>query len=71
MKILSKMENYNFVANSSEVLGVIEIFDAIKDTSKDTIDEFKRMNLEVIMLTGDNQKQPKCCKNFRNNKFYS
>ncbi|MDD3025897.1 MAG: heavy metal translocating P-type ATPase [Aliarcobacter skirrowii] len=45
-----------FVANSSEVLGVIEIFDAIKDTSKDAIDEFKRMNLEVIMLTGDNQK---------------
>ncbi|MDX4026264.1 heavy metal translocating P-type ATPase [Aliarcobacter skirrowii] len=48
-----------FVANSSEVLGVIEIFDAIKDTSKDAIDEFKRMNLEVIMLTGDNQKTAK------------
>lgn len=36
--------------------GAIAIADPLKGTSKDAIIEFKRMGLEVIMITGDNKR---------------
>ncbi|RBQ29516.1 heavy metal translocating P-type ATPase [Aliarcobacter vitoriensis] len=44
-----------FIANQKEILGLISIADTIKSTSKQAILEFKKMGLDVIMLTGDNK----------------
>ncbi|RBQ32364.1 copper-translocating P-type ATPase [Arcobacter sp. FW59] len=44
-----------FIANQKEILGLIAIADTIKTTSKQAILEFKKMGLDVIMLTGDNK----------------
>ena len=43
-----------FVAIENELKGLIVIEDAIKESSKSTIDQLKRMKLKTIMLTGDN-----------------
>lgn len=43
-------------ARDSEIVGIIGVRDEIKPTSKEAIEELRRMNIEVIMLTGDNQK---------------
>ncbi|AXK49311.1 copper-translocating P-type ATPase [Aliarcobacter trophiarum LMG 25534] len=48
-----------FISNSKKILGVIAVADVVKATSKRAIEEFYKMNLEVIMLTGDNQKTAK------------
>jgi len=45
-----------FFANQTEILGLIVIADIIKPTSKEAILEFNKMGLEVVMLTGDNQR---------------
>jgi len=43
-----------FIANESEVLGVIAVADVLKPTSKEAIRQFIDMGLKVVMLTGDN-----------------
>ena len=43
-------------AVNGEVAGIIAVADAIKDGSVEAIAELHRLGLEVIMLTGDNQK---------------
>ena len=40
----------------NEVVCVIELNDELKEGAINTIQELKKMNLEVIMLTGDNEK---------------
>lgn len=42
-----------------EVLGVIAIADKIKESSKQAINELKKMGMEIHMLTGDNQETAK------------
>jgi len=42
-------------ANKNKVLAVIAIADKIKETSIEAIQEFKRLGIEVFMLTGDNE----------------
>ena len=42
------------LANDKETIGVIGLADTLKDDSAETIKELKRMNIEVVMLTGDN-----------------
>ena len=42
------------LANKNEYLGSITVADEIKETSYKAVSEFKKLGLEVIMLTGDN-----------------
>jgi len=45
-----------FIANVKEVLGIIAVADVVKPTSKEAIEQFKAMGMEVVMLTGDHAK---------------
>lgn len=55
---ITKLENEGktaiLIALGSEIVGIIAIADPLKETTKDAIKEFKNMNLNVIMITGDN-----------------
>ena len=45
-----------YVSRDNEFLGIITVRDEIKETSKEAIDYLKKMNIHVVMLTGDNKK---------------
>ncbi|MBS7269734.1 MAG: heavy metal translocating P-type ATPase [Candidatus Freyarchaeota archaeon] len=45
-----------FVAENGEVKGLVAIADTLMENSMEAIQELKNMNLEVVMITGDNQK---------------
>lgn len=44
-----------WVGNKSQVLGVIAIADELKPQTKDVIKSLRNMNIDVVMLTGDNK----------------
>ncbi|WP_290772366.1 heavy metal translocating P-type ATPase, partial [Anaerofustis sp.] len=46
-------------ADSKKVIGIIAVSDIEKETSKDAIDAFKNMGIDVVMLTGDNKRTAK------------
>ena len=43
-------------ATKQRVVGIIAVADVVKPTSAAAIEEFKKMGIEVIMLTGDNKR---------------
>jgi Cu+-exporting ATPase len=45
-----------YFANKDNLLGVIAAMDIVKPTSKKAIEQFKEMGIDVVMLTGDNEK---------------
>ncbi|NQJ70616.1 heavy metal translocating P-type ATPase [Streptococcus suis] len=45
-----------FLANQEGLLAVIAIADKVKDTSRQAVQALQAMGLEVVMLTGDNEK---------------
>ncbi|MGH9948369.1 MAG: heavy metal translocating P-type ATPase [Pyrinomonadaceae bacterium] len=45
-----------FISICGELAGLIGVADAIKPSAKKAINELHRQNIEVVMMTGDNQK---------------
>lgn len=43
-------------AKNGVILGIIAVSDTVKDDSADAISELKKMGIEVVMLTGDNER---------------
>jgi len=65
-KIEDKYEQYAnkgytpvFVAEDEDVLGLIAIWDKVKDDSLEAINAIREMGISVVMLTGDNEKPAK------------
>jgi len=62
---------YLFTVNK-EVIATFELEDEIKDNAKELIDFLQKKNIEVVMLTGDNEKvASKIAKQLNINKFFS
>jgi Cu+-exporting ATPase len=45
-----------FAAEGSALLGILAVADTVKDDSVSAINEFKKMGLRTVMLTGDNER---------------
>ncbi len=45
-----------YFAKGRELLGVIAVADVVKPTSRAAIEQLKAMDIDVVMLTGDNQR---------------
>ncbi|WP_044775787.1 heavy metal translocating P-type ATPase [Streptococcus suis] len=45
-----------FLASQQELLAVIAIADKVKETSRQAVQDLQTMGLDVVMLTGDNEK---------------
>jgi len=42
-----------FIADEKEILGIIAVADIVKPTSKEAVELFKALGMDVVMLTGD------------------
>lgn len=45
-----------YIADSERLLGFIAVADTLKPTSREAIEQLRAMGIDVVMLTGDNQK---------------
>jgi Cu+-exporting ATPase len=45
-----------FVAHGNQLIGVLGLMDTLKPDSKKAIDKLKNINIDVMMITGDNEK---------------
>ena len=48
-----------FVSKNNNLLALIGVKDIVRDGIKETIEKIKSKNIDVIMLTGDNEKTAK------------
>ena len=55
-KLESEGKTAMLIAVDQELAGVVAVADTVKDTSKEAIARMRELGLEVIMLTGDNQR---------------
>lgn len=55
----NKVRTLSFVAKNKEVLGYICFTDKIKTSAKKAIEHIQKENIEIIMLTGDNEQTAK------------
>ena len=52
-----------YFADDEKLLGIIAVADVVKATSKEAIEQFKAMGIDVVMLTGDNKKTAEAIRN--------
>ena len=55
-RLQSEAKTAMLVAIDNEAAGIIAVADTIKDSSKEAIADLHKMGLQVVMITGDNQK---------------
>lgn len=55
-KLESVGKTVMLVAVNQQYVGMIAVADIVKETSKDAINRLKNMGIEVMMMTGDNQR---------------
>lgn len=55
-RLASQGKTLSLLAIDGTLAGVVAVADTIKQTSKKTIRELKKLGLEVVMITGDHQK---------------
>jgi len=54
-KLASQGKTPMMFGEEKQLIGIIAVADVVKATSKTAIDELRKMNIEVTMLTGDNK----------------
>jgi Cu+-exporting ATPase len=52
-----------FLAVEKDAVGIIAVADTLKENSKKAVEALQRMGLEVVMITGDNQRTAKAIAN--------
>ncbi|MGC4019934.1 MAG: heavy metal translocating P-type ATPase [Muricomes sp.] len=52
-----------YFADDKKLLGIIAVADVVKPTSRQAIEQFKAMGIDVVMLTGDNKKTAEAIRN--------
>ena len=54
-KLLNQGKTVLYFANEKDIIGMIAVADTIKDTSYKAIQELKKKNIKIAMITGDNK----------------
>lgn len=55
-KLSSEAKTVVHVAYDGKIIGLLALADTLKEHSREAIRMLKRMNMEIIMITGDNEK---------------
>lgn len=55
-KLKAEGKTVVFVSEESSIIGLIAVADTIRPTSKEAVSELRGMGIDVLMLTGDNEK---------------
>ena len=55
-KLAAKGKTPMYIAINNKLSGIIAVADTVKENSKAAIEELKKMNVKVAMITGDNKK---------------
>ncbi len=55
VRLTEKGKTPLFIAENDSLSGIIAVADTIKETSSEAVKNFRKMGIEVIMLTGDNE----------------
>lgn len=62
-QLKSEAKTVVYVSVSNKVVGIIAVADKVKETTATAIQELQRMNIEIHMLTGDNEQTAKAIAN--------